>query len=76
MGDKLRHVLGWIYILKQVKASKIMFGTQMLMLKMNIFDWFFCGKFEQKTQKSICLQNQWKLKNINKAIVVKNMISN
>ena len=30
----------------------------------------FHGKFEQKTQKSVCLQNQWKLKNIKKAIVV------
>ena len=38
----------------------------MLMSKMKI-----PGKFEQKTQKSICLQNKWKLKNINKAIVVK-----
>ena len=53
-----------------------MFGTLMLMLKMKIFWLIFRGKFEQKTQKSICLQNQWKLKNINKAIVVKNMISN
>ena len=43
----------------------------------NEFFWLiFCGKSEQKTQKSICLQNQLKLKNINKAKVVKNMISN
>ena len=50
--------------------------TLMLMLKMKFFWLIFRGKFEQKTQKSICLQNQWKLKNINKAIVVKNIISN
>ena len=35
----------------------------------------FRGKFEQKTQKSIFLKNQWKLKNIKKAIVVKNIIA-
>ena len=35
----------------------------------------FRGKFEQKTQNLIFLQNQWKLKNIKKAIVVKNIIS-
>ena len=40
------------------------------MLKMKIFLLIFRGKFEQKTQKSVCLQNQWKLKNIKKAIVV------
>ena len=53
-----------------------MFGTPMLMLKMKFFWLILCGKIEQKTQKSICLQNQWKLKNINKAIVMKNMIFN
>ena len=52
-----------------------MFGTLMLMLKMKFFWLIFCGKFKQKTQKSICLQNQWKSKNIKKAIVVKNIIS-
>ena len=45
------------------------------MLKMKIFWLIFRGKFEQKTQKSIFLKNQWKLKNIKKAIVVKNIIA-
>ena len=45
------------------------------MLKMKFFWLIFRGKFEQKIQKSIFLQNQWKLKNIKKAIVVKNIIS-
>ena len=36
------------------------------------FFWLnFRGNFEQKTQNLIFLQNQWKLKNIKKAIVVK-----
>ena len=47
----------------------------MLMLKMKIFWLIFCGKFEQKTQKSIFLKNQWRLKNIKKAMVVKNIIA-
>ena len=34
----------------------------------------FRGQFGQKTQKSIFRQNQWKLLNIKKAIVVKNVI--
>ena len=42
----------------------------------NEFFWLiFCGKFEQKTQKSIFLKNQWRLKNIKKAMVVKNIIA-
>ena len=45
------------------------------MLKMKFFWLIFRGKFEQKTQKSIFLKNQWKLKNIKKAIVVKNIIA-
>ena len=45
------------------------------MLKMKIFWLIFRGKFEQKTQKSIFLKNQWKLKNIKEAIVVKNIIA-
>ena len=45
------------------------------MLKMKIFWLIFRGKFEQKTQKSIFLKNQWRLKNIKKAMVVKNIIA-
>ena len=52
-----------------------MFKTPILMLKMKIFWLIFRGKFEQKTQKSIFLKNQWRLKNIKKAMVVKNIIA-
>lgn len=45
------------------------------MLKMKFFWLIFRGKFEQKTQKSIFLKNQWRLKNIKKAMVVKNIIA-
>ena len=45
------------------------------MLKMKIFWLIFRGKFEQKTQKSIFLKNQWRQKNIKKAMVVKNIIA-
>ena len=52
-----------------------MFKTPILMLKMTFFWLLFCGKFEQKTQKSISFKNQWRLKNIKKAMVVKNIIA-
>ena len=52
-----------------------MFKTPILMLKMTFFWLLFRGKFEQKTQKSIFLKNQWRLKNIKKAMVVKNIIA-
>ena len=52
-----------------------MFKTPILMLKMKFFWLIFRGKFEQKTQKSIFLKNQWRLKNIKKAMVVKNIIA-
>ena len=45
------------------------------MLKMTFFWLLFRGKFEQKTQKSISFKNQWRLKNIKKAMVVKNIIA-
>ena len=45
------------------------------MLNMKFFRLIFRGKFEQKTQKSIFLKNQWRLKNIKKAMVVKNIIA-
>ena len=45
------------------------------MSNMNFFWLIFRGKFEQKTQKSIFLKNQWRLKNIKKAMVVKNIIA-
>ena len=52
-----------------------MFKTPILMLKMTFFWLLFRGKFEQKTQKSISFKNQWRLKNIKKAMVVKNIIA-
>ena len=52
-----------------------MFKTPILMLKIKFFWLIFRGKFEQKTQKSIFLKNQWRLKNIKKAMVVKNIIA-
>ena len=52
-----------------------MFKTPILMLKMTFFWLLFRGKFEQKTQNSIFLKNQWRLKNIKKAMVVKNIIA-
>ena len=52
-----------------------MFKTPILMLKMKFFWLIFRGKFEQKTQNSIFLKNQWRLKNIKKAMVVKNIIA-
>ena len=52
-----------------------MFKTPILMLKMTFFLLLFRGKFEQKTQKSISFKNQWRLKNIKKAMVVKNIIA-
>lgn len=52
-----------------------MFKTPILMLKMKFFWLIFRGKFEQKTQKSISFKNQWRLKNIKKAMVVKNIIA-
>ena len=52
-----------------------MFKTPILMLKITFFWLLFCGKFEQKTQKSISFKNQWRLKNIKKAMVVKNIIA-
>ena len=56
------------------RQQKLCFGPQFWCWKW--FFWpIFCGNFEQKTQKSIFLQNQWKLKNIKKAIVVTNIIS-
>ena len=45
------------------------------MLKMKFFWLIFRGKFEQKTQNSIFLKNQWRLKNIKKAMVVKKIIA-
>ena len=45
------------------------------MLKMTFFWLLFRGKFEQKTQKSISFKNQWRLKNIKKAMIVKNIIA-
>ena len=45
------------------------------MLKMTFFWLLLPGKFEQKTQKSISFKNQWRLKNIKKAMVVKNIIA-
>ena len=45
------------------------------MLKMTFFWLLFRGKFEQKTQKSISFKNQWRLKNIKKTMVVKNIIA-
>ena len=52
-----------------------MFKTPILMLKMKFFWLIFRGKFEQKTQNSIFLKNHWRLKNIKKAMIVKNIIA-